>query len=122
REAVMDETRGRGVDIVFDAAAALETMNTSMAVARLGGRVALIGIPSEPDLNIDIHTAMAKEMNIQTVKRSNHTELGALHLMESGLIDDQISTLILPLQKTYDAFEMLAEYAQGVGKVVIEIP
>jgi len=28
----------------------------------------------------------------------------------------------LPLEKTPEAFEMLAEYAGGVGKVVIEIP
>src|SRR5262249_17465696 len=109
RQAVLDETRGRGVDIVFDAAAALVTINTSMAIARLGGRVVLIGIPSETDLNIDIHTAMAKELNIQTVKRSNHNAHGALELMESGRIGDQIVTHRLPLARTPDAFEMLAE-------------
>lgn len=122
QQAVMDETRGRGVDIVLDAAAALETINMAIAIARLGGRVVLIGIPSEADLNIDIHTAMAKELNIQTVKRSNHNAHGALELMESGRIGDQIVTHRLPLEKTPEAFEILAEYAGGVGKVVIEIP
>jgi L-iditol 2-dehydrogenase len=122
QQAVMDETRGRGVDIVLDAAAALETINMSIAIARLGGRVVLIGIPSEADLNIDIHGAMAKELNIQTVKRSNHNAHGALDLMESGRIGDQFVTHRMPLGKTPEAFEMLAEYADGVGKVVIEIP
>jgi len=122
QQAVMDETRGRGVDIVFDAAAALETINTSIAIARLGGQVVLIGIPSERNLNIDIHTAMAKELSIQTVKRSNHNAHGAIKLMESGRIGDQIVTHRLPLEKTPEAFEMLAAYAGGVGKVVIEIP
>jgi L-iditol 2-dehydrogenase len=122
QQAVMDETRGRGVDIVLDAAAALETINMSIAIARLGGRVVLIGIPSEADLNIDIQTAMAKELNIQTVKRSNHNAHGALELMESGRIGDQIVTHRLPLEKTPEAFEMLAGYAGGVGKVVIELP
>src|SRR5439155_14301697 len=46
-QAVMDETGGRGVDIVLDAAAALHTINMSIAIARLGVRVVLIGIASE---------------------------------------------------------------------------
>jgi len=122
QQAVLDGTRGRGVDVVFDAAAASETINMSIAIARLGGRVVLIGIPSEQDLNVDIHTAMAKELNIQTVKRSNHNAHGAIELMESGRIGEQIVTHRLPLEKTPDAFELLAEYADNVGKVVIEIP
>jgi L-iditol 2-dehydrogenase len=121
-QCVMDETRGRGVDIVFDAAAALETINLSIAVARLGGRVVLIGIPSEKDLNIDIHLAMSKELSIQTVKRSNQNAHGAIHLMEAGRIGDQIVTHRLPLEQTPEAFAMLGAYANGVGKVVIEIP
>jgi L-iditol 2-dehydrogenase len=122
QQAVMDQTRGRGVDIVLDAAAALETINMSIAIARLGGRVVLIGIPSEAELNIDIHTAMAKELSIQTVKRSNHNAHGALALMESGHIGSRIVTHRMPLEKTPEAFEMLAGYTGEVGKVVIEIP
>ncbi len=119
---VMDETLGRGVDIVLDAAAALETINLSLAVARTGGQVVLIGIPSENDLNLDVHTAMAKELNLQTIRRSNRNEHGALALMESGRIGDRIVTHRLPLEKTAEGFELLTEYADGVGKVVIEIP
>jgi len=119
---VMDETRGRGVDVVVDAAAALETINLSIALARTGGQVVLIGIPSEAELNVDIHTAMAKELNLQTIRRSNHNAHGALVLMESGRIGDCIVTHRLPLEKTAEGFELLAEYADGVGKVVIEIP
>jgi L-iditol 2-dehydrogenase len=121
-QAVMDETRGRGVDAVFDAAAALQTINMSIAIARLGGRVTLIGIPSERELNVDVNGAMAKELSIQTVKRSNHNAHGAIELMESGRIGDRIVTHRMPLEKTPDAFEMLADYAGDVGKVVIELP
>jgi L-iditol 2-dehydrogenase len=122
QQAVMDETGGRGVDIVFDAAAALQTINMSIAIARLGGRVVLIGIPSEAELNVDVHLAMSKELNIQTVKRSNHNAHGAIELLESGRIDERIVTHRLPLEKTSEGFELLAEYAGEVGKVVIEVP
>lgn len=120
-EAIMDQTGARGVDIVFDAAAALETINTSIAIARLGGRVVLIGIPSEKDLNIDVHTAMAKELNIQTVKRSNHNAHGAIELIESGRISDRLVSHRLPLERTPEAFDVLAHYREGVSKAVIEL-
>jgi len=41
--------------------------------------------------------------------------------MESGRIGDQIVTHRLPLAKTAEGFELLTDYADGVGKVVIEI-
>jgi L-iditol 2-dehydrogenase len=119
---VMDETRGRGVDVVVDAAAAPETINLSIAVARVGGQMVLIGIPSETELRVDLVGALVKELNIQTIRRSNHNSHGALELMRSGRISDRIVTHRLPLAKTAEGFELLTEYADGVGKVVIEIP
>ncbi|MBI1788513.1 MAG: zinc-binding dehydrogenase, partial [Acidobacteria bacterium] len=121
-EAVMDQTHGRGVDIVFDAAAAPETINGSMAVARLGGQVVLIGIPSQTHPVVDLHTAMAKEINLQTVKRSNHNAHGAIELLQAGRITDRMVTHRYPLEGTPEAFRTLHAYADGVGKSVIEIP
>ena len=120
-EAVMDQTRGRGVDLVFDAAAAVETINASIAIARPSGRVVLIGIPAEKQLLIDLHTAMAKELAIQTIKRSNHNAHAALDLIESGRIDGRIVSHLFPLEQTPEAFSTLAEYREGVSKVVVEV-
>jgi threonine dehydrogenase-like Zn-dependent dehydrogenase len=66
--------------------------------------------------------ALVKELNIQTIRRSNHNSHAALDLMRSGRIGDRIVTHRLPLSKTAEGFELLSEYADGVGKVVIEIP
>ncbi|MBM3727811.1 MAG: zinc-binding dehydrogenase [Acidobacteria bacterium] len=120
REKILDHTRGRGVDVVFDAAAAVETINNGLAVARMGGQFTLIGIPSEHDLQIDLHTAMNKEIRIQTIRRSNHNCHAAMDLLESGRISDALVTHRLPLEATPRAFELLAHYEDGVGKVVIE--
>ena len=65
--------------------------------------------------------AMFKELSLQTVKRSNHNAHGAIELLEKGRIDDRIVTHCLPLEKTPEAFELLANYADNVGKVVIEL-
>ena len=42
-------------------------------------------------------------------------------MMEAGRINDAIVTHRLPLEKTAEGFELLADYADGVGKVVIEV-
>ncbi|MGH9658593.1 MAG: zinc-dependent alcohol dehydrogenase [Bryobacteraceae bacterium] len=120
-EAVLDQTRGRGVDFVFDAAAKDDTMNTAIAVARPGGRVVLIGIPSEKNLAVDLLGAMSKELALHTVKRSNHNAHGAIDLIESGRVSSRVVTHRYPLVRTPEAFETLAAYADGVGKAVIEL-
>lgn len=121
-QAILDHTRGRGVDLVFDCAAARESFNTALAVARVGGRVILIGIPSESNIPLDLHMAMSKELNIQAVKRSNHNTHAAIELMQSGRISTRLVTHHFPLEQTPAAFETLAAYADGVGKIVIDIP
>jgi L-iditol 2-dehydrogenase len=120
-DAVMDHTRGRGVDLVLDAAGAADSINTAIAIARLSGRVALIGIPSERMVPVDLNAAMAKELDIQTIKRSNHNAHEAIELLRQGRVADALVTHRLPLEQTAAAFNMLANYSDGVGKAVIEI-
>ncbi len=121
-EIVLDATRGRGVDVVLDAAGAVETINAGLALCRPGGSFVLIGIPSEKQLVVDLHTAMAKEVRLLTVKRSNHKGAAAIELLRAGRIPEALVTHRLPLERTPAAFEMLAAYSDGVGKVVIEFP
>lgn len=120
-ETVLDATRGRGADIVLDAAGAVETINAGLAIARSSGQFVLIGLPTEHVLAVDMHTAMAKELRIQTVKRSNLKGHEALELVHSGKISDILITHRMPLENTAEAFELLSNYRDGVGKVVIEL-
>jgi L-iditol 2-dehydrogenase len=120
-EVIADETRGRGVDVALEAAGAPAMINLAFAVTRPSGSVALIGLTSEVDVPLDLHSAMGKELTIQTVKRSNHCSKKAIELLRRGVIPDALITHTMPLERTPDAFEMLANYAGGVGKIVIEI-
>jgi L-iditol 2-dehydrogenase len=120
-EAVMDDTRGRGVDAVMDAAGSPQTMDLGIALARPGATVVLIGIPSEKTFAIDLHTAFHKELRLQTLKRSNHKGAAAARLLEAGRIPDVLITHVLPLSETPQGFEMLAHYSGNVGKVLIDV-
>ncbi len=120
-ETVLGATGGRGVDIVLEAAGSPETVNAAIRMARPGATVMFIGILSELYPKIDIHTAMMKELKLQTLKRSNHRAAEALKLLASQKISTSLITHTLPLEQTPRAFEMLANYTGGVGKVIIEI-
>lgn len=122
RDAVMDHTKGRGVDVVLDAAGAVETINAGIAIARRAGWFTLVGLPGEMQLDIDLHTAMAKELKLQMMRRSCHNAHRAIELLAAGRIPDALVTHRPILEKTPEAFVMLDEYAGGVGKVVVEIP
>lgn len=120
-EAVMDSTHGRGADVALEAAGSPEMVNAAIRLTRMGGTVMLIGIPSGLHPNIDIHTAMMKELRLQTLKRSNHRTQQALNLLAAGRISTSLITHALPLARTPEAFEMLTNYSDGVGKAIIEL-
>ena len=121
RNAVMDLTHGRGVDVVIDAAGDSGTFNTGMEITRFGGQYVLVGLPGELEMRLDMHLAMGKELSLQTIKRSNHTSHEAIELLESGKISDALITHRVPLSKTPEAFQLLEDYRDQVGKVIIEI-
>lgn len=120
-QAVMDQTRGRGVDLVLDAAGSPETIRLGIALARPAGTLLLIGIPSESEFSVDLHTALNKELRLQMLKRSNHKGAMAAKLLASGAIGQSLITHCLPFSETARGFDLLANYADNVGKVVIEI-
>lgn len=122
RQAVMDTTRGRGVDLAIDAAGADETINTALAVTRLGGTFALIGIPNHVPVPVDLYSLQAKEIRFQPVKRSNHRSQPAIALLAAGAIPEAIVTHRAGIEQAPAAFETLAEYRDGIGKLAIEFP
>ncbi|MBN8731238.1 MAG: alcohol dehydrogenase catalytic domain-containing protein [Acidobacteria bacterium] len=119
--AILEWTNGRGIDVVLDAAGAPDTIRAGITCARSGAQFVLIGIPTEKMFAIDIHTAMMKELRIQTIKRSNHRGAQAIELIRAGRIPESLITHRFPLEQTPEAFELLAEYRSGVGKILIEV-
>jgi L-iditol 2-dehydrogenase len=120
-DAVMETTHGHGADIVFDAAGAPETIQLGIRCAAAGGTYVLIGIPEPLHFEVDLHTAMAKELRIQTIMRSNHKGREAAALLAAHQIPASLITHALPLERVQDGFEMLHEYADGVGKLVFDL-
>ncbi len=118
--AVLTDTGNRGVDLVFDCAAAAQTADASLEMAANGGRVVFTAIPAERRISHDIHLWRRKELSVHQVRRSNHNGPAARDLIarETRFFAPLI-THNRPLEGIGEAFRMLAAYEDGVGKVVI---
>jgi L-iditol 2-dehydrogenase len=121
-DAVRDLTNGRGADVVYDCAAARSTITEGLRLTRRGGSFVLVGMPYEKNLPVDLHLAMDREVRIQAVKRGNHCGHHAMNLIEAGRIPMDLITHRMPLERAAEAFSLLEDYRDGVGKILLENP
>jgi L-iditol 2-dehydrogenase len=120
--AVMEATNGRGVDVAIEAAWADHSVQQAAAMARLGGRVVLAGIPGPDRLEMKHSTARRKGLTIRMVRRMKHVYPRAIRLALSGAVDiTGIVSHRFPLIQAPEAFAMNAHYEDQVGKVVIRV-
>ena len=78
------------------------------------------GIPVESRVPLDWHVARRKELVIFNVRRSNHESEAALKLLsEHAARFAPIITHSLPMESVQQAFDMLEDYSDGAGKVLL---
>jgi L-iditol 2-dehydrogenase len=119
---ILRDTGSRGVDVAIDCAAREKSLEQCVAAVRNGGRMVVTGIPFELQAPIDLHAARRKELAIYNVRRSNHESLAALQLLaEQPERFRPLITHFMPLEQAQPAFDMLQNYADGVGKLVIDL-
>lgn len=119
-DAVMDLT-GCGAHVVIDGAGKSESINNAIACLRPGGRMVLVGIPSESAIPVNFWTALDREATIHVQKRSNGNDHDALELLKRGLVRSQdIISHSFPIERGQEAFETMADYREGVIKPLIE--
>lgn len=115
-------TNGRGVDLVFEAAGAPETPQDAAELVRRGGKVILIGIPTDDEYAFKASTTRQKGLTIKLVRRMKHTYPRAIELVKTGQIDVRsLVTHPLPLERLAEGLDLVADYQDGVIKAVIEI-
>jgi L-iditol 2-dehydrogenase len=115
-------TNGRGVDVVFEAAWADESIAQAAEMARLGGRVVLVGIPSDDRILLKHSTARRKGLSIMLSRRMKHTYPRTIQLATTGKLDlDDMVSHHFPLAQANEAFALNVDYPEGIQKVVIDI-
>jgi L-iditol 2-dehydrogenase len=121
-EEILHLTDGRGVDVAFEAAGADETPAQCAAVARLGGKVIVAGIPSDDRMVFEASTTRRAGLTIKMVRRMKHTYPRAIRLVEKGLVDvETLASRRFPLGRITEAFDAVAAYEEGVIRAIIQI-
>jgi len=111
-----------GLDFVFECCGEQEALDQAVQLVRPGGTVMVIGIPSMDRVFFEIDSLRRKEILIQNVRRQNECMQPTLDLVESGGIDAGFMiTHRFALDQAKEAFELVAEYRDGVMKAMIEI-
>ena len=112
---------GRGADVVFEAAWAEESVAQAAEMARPGGRVVLVGIPSADILTMKHSTARRKGLTILMSRRMKHTYPRAIRLALGGPFElEALISRRYPLAETAAAFASYAAWEPGVQKLLIE--
>jgi threonine 3-dehydrogenase len=121
-ELVAAETNGQGVDVVLEMSGAPSAIQQAMRLARPGGRVSLMGIPSKPvTLNI-AEDVIFKGLTVHGVvgRRLYNTWYTMKSLLATGKLDvAPILTHRLPLERFDEGMELMR--SGQCGKVVLEV-
>jgi len=118
--AIMDLTGGRGVDVAFECAGAVPTLQMALRVARNGGTVQIVGMPAEQHPQIPLYEIINRELDLRGLFRYANCYPPAIALVESGRID--VASLVthhFALDETPGAMTFVHERRDGVVKAVI---
>jgi L-iditol 2-dehydrogenase len=111
-----------GVDIAYECAGQQETIDEAVNLLRPGGKIMLVGIPEDGRISFNIDHIRRKEITIVNVRRQNRCAEDAIELVAGGKAKiDTFATHRFKLEQAKDAFDLVADYRDGVIKAMIEI-
>lgn len=118
---VSHQTGGRGVDIAIEAAWGGQSVGQAAEMARLGGRLVLVGIPGDDRLEMKHSTGRRKGLTIMMSRRMKHAYPRAIELAVKHRVDlEGLVTHRFPLARAAEAFKLNAGYQDGVVKVMVQ--
>jgi len=119
-EMISSASGRRGLDVVFEVAGDQDAVEAAVATVIPGGKVVLVGIPSDDKTSFPASTARRKGLTIKLVRRMKHTYPRAIELVSKGLVDVRsLVTHRFDLEHAAQAFET-ARQREGI-KVMIQI-
>ena len=117
----MEETGGKGVDVVIEASGAPKAVQQALDVVKPGGRIVFVGYPPA-EVPISIDKILIKELDILGVHRYANVFPTAIKLVSSGKVDvKSLITHVFPLEKILDGFKVHIDKIGNPIKVQIEI-
>jgi len=110
----------RLLDAVFECCGEQEALDQAIRLLRPGGKLMVVGIPTVSRVSFDVDATRRNELCIQNVRRQNECVQPAIDLIAGGEIDAEFMvTHEFEFARARDAFELVADYRDGVIKAII---
>ena len=110
-----------GLDIIFECCGMQEALDQAVDLLKPGGKLVVVGIPEFDQWSMNVETTRRKEISLQFIRRQVDCVEPSLEMMNSGLIKvDNMITHRFPFAKSKEAFDLVADYRDGVMKAMID--
>lgn len=121
-DAVLGWTQGRGVDVVLEATNAPSGAADAAEIARIGGRIVLVGIPEGDALTFKASLVRRKGLTVKFQRRMGRVYPRAIEMVRSARVRlAPVATHRAPLDRTPEAFALQESYRDGVIKTMIVV-
>ncbi len=111
-----------GLDVIFECCGSQEAMDQAVDLLKPGGKILIVGIPEFDHWAFSADKLRRKEISLVNIRRQNHALQQTLDMLSSGRINVQpMVTHRFPLERTDDAFKLVACYRDGVMKAMIDV-
>ncbi len=108
------------LDAVFECCGQQEALDQAVRLIKPGGMLLIVGIPSVARVSFDIDTLRRREITIRNVRRQNEKTAETIKTVAAGrLRPNFMITHRFPFEQTQQAFDLVADYADGVIKAMI---
>jgi L-iditol 2-dehydrogenase len=110
------------LDVVFECCGQQTALDQAVKLCKPMGRVVLVGIPETDRSSFAVHDARRKGLTFINVRRQNECVEQVIDLIIEGkLKPDFMITHRFSLDQAGQAFELLADYRDGIIKVIINM-
>ena len=109
-----------GLDVVFEACGEQDTLDQGVEMLRPGGKLVIVGIPAVDVISFFPEKIRRKELTIVNIRRQRGCVQSALDMI--GARQDEVNQLIthnFSFAESKEAFDLVADYQDGVVKAMI---
>ena len=115
------EQESLGLDIVFECCGQQDALDAAVDILRPGGTLMIVGIPEVDSISFKPERIRRKELTIINVRRQRECVPAALELITQQRSKiDQLITHSFGFAESKAAFDLVADYRDGVVKAMIE--
>jgi len=120
--AEMQKLQPGGIDVAFECAGQQETLDQAIEILKPGGRLMIVGIPRQERVSFSPDLIRRKEITMINVRRQNQCTRKAMELIAQNRVNlDFMITHTFDFDHSKEAFDLVADYRDGVIKALIRV-